>query len=240
MPGRRFVHDSGFVHALNAEGYRSDNFADRGDYAVLTIGCSWAFGYCVEYEHTWSMQFCRELARLRGGAVVNWNLALPGVSNDYIARMVVTCVPVMAPDYVLIAFTHPARAEYWLDFDACLHYRPAIDEVLDRHAHHIHQHLTALRSESHDMWRLFSSFALIDAVLKVHRVPWMYTFACADGREPSIATWLGGPYLGVPFERCDLAADGKHPGKESHARMARRAVETWTRKDIGHSARNKV
>ena len=41
---RRFEHDSGFVHELNAEGYRSDDFHDRRDYAVLTIGCSWAFG----------------------------------------------------------------------------------------------------------------------------------------------------------------------------------------------------
>ena len=54
------------------------------------------------------MRFCRALAGVRGGAISNWNIALPGVSNDYIARMAVTCVPVLAPDFVLIAFTHPA------------------------------------------------------------------------------------------------------------------------------------
>jgi hypothetical protein len=220
----RFVHDSGFVHELNADGYRSDDFRRRGDYAVLTIGCSWAFGYCVEYERTWPVQFCRAIAGIRGGVITNWNVALPGVSNDYIARMAVTCVPLLAPDCVLIAFTHPARSEYWLAFDRSLHHRPAMDELVERDERDIHNHLLALQSESHDMWRLFSTFTLIDAVLRTHRVPWLYTFACVRS-EPPIARWLGGPYIGSPFERHDVALDGHHPGVESHACMARKTVE---------------
>jgi hypothetical protein len=224
LPDRKFVHDSGFVHDLNADGYRSDDLRDRRDYAVLTIGCSWAFGYCVEYERTWSMQFCQSVAGNWGGRIANWNVALPGVSNDYIARMAVTCVPALAPDLVLIAFTHPARAEYWLAYDQSLHHRPSMDEDLEPDARDVHRHLKALQSESHDMWRLFSNFTLIDALLKSHDVPWLYTFACVP-REPPIARWLGGPYIGSLFERQDVAADGSHPGVKAHAWMAQRTVE---------------
>ena len=98
-----------------------------------------------------------------------------------------------------------------------------MDEELEPDAHHIHEHLIALQSESHDMWRLFSNFTLIDAVMRVHRVPWLYTFACVRN-EPPIARWLGGPYIGL-FERRDIAVDGHHPGVESHACMARKTVE---------------
>jgi hypothetical protein len=222
----QFVHESGFVHELNAHGYRSDDFHRRGDYAVLTIGCSWAFGYCVDYERTWSVQFCRAIAGIRGEVVTNWNVALPGVSNDYIARMALTCVPLLAPDCVLISFTNPARSEYWLGFDRSLHHRPSMDEPLERDERAIHNHLLALQSESHDMWRLFATFTLIDAVLKSHRVPWLYTFACVHS-EPLIARWLSGPYIGSAFDRRDSAIDGHHPGAESHASIARKTVEMF-------------
>lgn len=109
---------------FNECGYRADTFREKEGTKVVSIGCSDVFGYCLPREQRFSDLFCQGVAEHTGQKAINWNLGLPGKSNDYIARNLLQAAEVLKPDIVLVCFTRIIRREWFNELGVCVDYIP--------------------------------------------------------------------------------------------------------------------
>jgi hypothetical protein len=236
-PEEGLTHPNGVHHSLNSHGFRSQEFSDRGQYHVLAVGCSYAFGWCLPQEHIWLEIFC-DLLSAPGKKVIRWNLSLPGASNDYIARTLMAVVPKLRPDLVLVSFSQPARTEYWLSYDEVLSIRPT--KVFPANWSPLQRRITkkfnSLQNEWNDQSRLYNTYRLVESFLGLSSIHWLYTFACVQ-QEPFIAAHLDRErFVGDIFRKVDLADDARHPGVESNRRLAHLTWEAFKKHKIAHTA----
>jgi hypothetical protein len=100
------------TYDFNSYGYRCPEFRTDADIRVLSVGCSYVLGLGLPARDIFHERLCRRIAAAASATICNWNLGAGGASNDLISRLVHLAVPYLAPDLVLVHFTHSGRRDY--------------------------------------------------------------------------------------------------------------------------------
>lgn len=233
----------GDVHyRFNRLGYRSGEFdqpAGELPLRVAVLGASEILGTGVPQDKTVSAVFAQRLGESLGRPAVDWNLGIAGSSPDYIARMLVSVLPVLKPDVVLISFPYHARREH-IDADGKVSYfntgraghRKLAERLLEPDKFALMQASMTLSSEYNDAFSLYKNYQVCEALCEKHRTMWLYTstrdvFFSEIEHLVDHARWVR-PGLGdlkASFENdpgAGLARDMQHPGVGPHREMASR------------------
>jgi hypothetical protein len=196
---------------FNEKGFRSDSFLADGDIKVISIGCSDVFGFLLDKSKRFSDVFCKKLSIQTGKKVVNWNLGLPGKSNDYINRMIACTKEKLNPTIVLVSFPRITRRE-WVDKNGVFYdYLPYHDNVTS-------PHFDFLSNYNQNILNFYLNYKSIEANLK--DVNFMFTFSLARSIHFDVLNVVDkNKYVGY-FECVDRASDDTHPGEISNYNLA--------------------
>jgi hypothetical protein len=103
------------TYNFNVFGFRGEEFLLQAKKRIYFSGCSYTFGMGLNYDETaaykFKMLYCQKLG-LFPSDVNLLNFAMPGASNDYIARTMISQCKKVKPDIAIVMFTHVERAEY--------------------------------------------------------------------------------------------------------------------------------
>jgi hypothetical protein len=97
-------------YTFNELGYRSHPFDTDTDFKIVVAGCSHTFGIGLDDSQTWPSRLESFMQDQYKGSKV-FNLACPGGSNDWIARVIACSYDVIKPDLVIACWTYPQRRE---------------------------------------------------------------------------------------------------------------------------------
>jgi hypothetical protein len=199
-------------------------------------------GTGIPHDKTFSAVFARLLGERLGRPAIDWNLGVGGSSADYIARTLVSALPVLRPDVVLMVFPHQARRELLGD-DGRIHYynreaggrRKLTERFLDPERFVLTQASMNLSSEFNDAMSLYKNYKVCEALCEQHAAMWLFS-ATRDAFMAQIAHlvdhahWVR-PGIGDLKSNAAgdagqaLARDMQHPGIGPHREMAERLLE---------------
>jgi hypothetical protein len=199
-------------YRFNRHGYRCPEFDIQADIRLVAIGCSYTFGLGLPQADLFHERFAQRLAEETSLSVVAWNLGLPGVSNDYIARLLYLAIPRLNPDVVLIHFTHLCRRDYATVQGEWFTYTPAWKPD-DAVCKTIFDHFQALSSPYDDELNFFRNYKGIEHLLTGRC--WLFSAIRPDEFRRLMPHLDRSRYVGG-LDQLDLARDGRHPGRESH------------------------
>lgn len=205
-------------YTYNRLGYRCPDFDTKVQTSILTVGCSHSFGIGVPQEATFGELFANRLGLELGRPVVNWNLSVPGASNDYIARILHQTVDILNPHLILIMFTHLARREYVTILDKRLHYNYSTARVVrEPGLRAAYKHLEGLSSEYDDQLNFFRNFRSISRLLDSR----LWYFMIRNRAEINEAVLpMGNDHEVLGFRFLDKARDELHFGPETHRHVS--------------------
>ena len=204
---------------FNEKGYRADSFSKRAGLRVLSIGCSDVFGYGIERGERFSDLFCEHFARRLGCEVANWNLGLPGKSNDYISRMVDCAQKILNPDIILVCFTRIIRREWFSPRGECC-------DHIYRHKNESSAHFEGLSSYNDNIINFYKNYRLVECCAMGK--PFYFTLSLntageAVGMNDILRITDQSRYVGY-FDLVDKA-DDSHPGRMSNRDLATRFIK---------------
>lgn len=227
-------------YRFNAHGYRCRDFDSagaEGAVSVVSLGASEVVGTGVPQDQTFSAVFARTLGERLGRPAMDWNLGAGGCGADYIARMLVSVLPVLRPDVVLLCFPHQARREH-IHADGRISFhnrdgagaRKVAERILDPEKFVLNRASMDLSSEYNDAVNLYKNYQVCEALCEKHRAMWLFCATresfleqithlvdAAHWVRPGIGdlkdAYTGGPETG-------LARDMQHPGIGPHREMA--------------------
>lgn len=228
-------------YRFNRHGYRCDEFdrATGGDapLSVAVLGASEILGTGVPQDQTVSSVFAQLLGERLHRPAIGWNLGIGGSSADYIARMLVSVLPVLKPDVVLMSFPYHARREH-IDADGKVSYfntgkagqRKLAERFLEPDKFALMQASMTLSSEYNDALSLYKNYQVCEALCEKHHTMWLFT-STRDVFFEQIAHlvdhehWIrpGLSDLKASFQDdpgAGLARDMQHPGIGPHREMA--------------------
>ena len=103
------ISDEAITYKWNNEGFRGDDLIET-DEGVLSLGCSITNGQGVPYKKIWPTLVSKELG------LNNWNLGIPGASNDACYAFASYWIPILKPKYVCMLGPNIYR-RYFVDID---------------------------------------------------------------------------------------------------------------------------
>lgn len=228
---RTFVTTDGFVHDLDKNGFRFTHSPGNAELRVLTIGCSFSFGYGLPYPQIASARIARLLEEGLGKLTADINLSVPGTSNDYIIRQLFEVAELMKPHVIFVAFTQPARREFWWREDKHYSIRPRAaekDEWSDRRRELQHD-LERIENQWNDLRRLYLAVRTCALIARSINAAFVYTYATFR-KTPPIQEWMSpSGFIGFVYPRIDLAGDSAHPGPRSNQLLALAVVSKLMR-----------
>jgi len=210
---------------FNEKGFRSDSFLVDGDIKVLSIGCSDVFGFQLDKSKRFSDVFCKKLSIQTKKKVINWNLGLPGKSNDYINRMITCTKEKLNPNIVIICFTRILRRE-WVDKNGVFF------DYLMYHENVTSPHFKFLSNYNQDILNFYLNYKSIEANLK--DVNFMFTLSLNSlGVKVGLYDVLNivdkNKYAGY-FEFVDRTTDNIHAGEISNYNLAENFFKKYNEK----------
>jgi hypothetical protein len=247
------------TYRFNRMGFRGEEFDPDAQRRIFMCGCSYTFGTGLDYEETAASRFKAHYCEALGvdpQAVNLLNFAMPGASNDYIVRTLLSQCRHVRPDVVVAIFTHIDRAEHidehmlgervwtvapWWIREISEELKPPDGDGADR--------IEAMREASVGYFYYFTESNGAAAFL---RNLLLLQFYCEASRIPYVFHW-------IEFERlteldrhfaladmmrlvdlrhflnytdagryyCDRAADRAHPGPEANANIADALFATY-------------
>lgn len=234
-PHPRYGADSVF-YEFNSHGYRCAEFSARRELNVLSVGCSYTFGLGLPAEETYPALLCQAIEQRLGMSVANWNLGIPGCSNDFMSRALLAGLPALRPDFVLVMFTELSRREFitadMVRVNVFPHMRGRPQRKLDRE---ILKHHRALWTPYQDQENFYKNYKLIELLLDRAEVEWVFTSTDPSEIAPLLPLLDRTRYLGHSLEAIDTARDHLHRGPESQRRFVAHVVD-----DVTHRLRQAV
>lgn len=207
-------------YRFNSYGYRCGEFSERREINVVSIGCSYTFGLGLPVHETFPELICGEISKRFDRSVSNWNLGLPGHSNDFISRTLLAALPELRPDFVLIMFTEFSRREYITADERRInvfpHMRGKPATRMDRAVLKYHRKLW---TSGQDQENFYKNYQLAALLLDGAGIDWMFTMTGLEEVGPMLPLLDRGRFLGCSLEKVDLARDHLHPGRESQRRF---------------------
>lgn len=220
------------IYRINSYGYRCPEFEMRNQVQdnavhVVTIASSDAFGTGLPEDKTYPAVFQELLQNSLSRPVINWNVSMAGGSADYIARTLISALPILKPDIVLLTFPPGmARREYIGDNGRPFHCMPTHlvgwtdsrnwegKAVLKAHKQ--------LLSTYNNPLNLLKNYKVCEALCDQFRVMWLFSTFNVSVFEPMKhliqVDKLVPPGLGILTEKykedpgIGLARDWLHPG----------------------------
>lgn len=221
-------------YAFDALGYRATEFEPADGLRIIAIGCSYVFGIGLPAAALFHSHVCAWLSERLSRTATAWNLGLPGVSNDYIARMLHIAVPALDPHLVLVNFTHSDRREYVSVQGEIMPYCPGW-QPRDPVGRAVKAKLEDLASACDDDLNLYRNYKSVESLLSSRL--WLYSTIAHPLHRPSARELEWGCF--APFhdhldpvhyagtlQLIDRARDGSHPGPGSHLELAQ---SCWNR-----------
>jgi len=242
-----FLGPEDVVYRFNSLGYRCPEFnADRFEkkLTVVSIGASEVFGIGLPEDKVFAQVFADLLAEQFECNVVNWNLGLGGSCADYMSRVIVSALPVLKPDIVLLVFPFYGRREHIDDNGRIFYFNHRNAEynknrlknsLIDPLDATITQAQMALSSDHGDQINLYKNYQVCASLCEKYKVMWLFSafhIAFFSQLQHLIATpHLVGP--GLEDLKCNyqvdpglrLARDMQHPGIGPHKEMAENLFE---------------
>lgn len=191
----------------NNYGFRCEDMSEKKDneFVVLTTGDSTTYGCGLPIECRYSDIICNELQLNEDKIIKNYNIALPGHSNDYIVRSLYKGINTFKPDLVLFLYTYRNRFEHYENNDV----KQITTDVVNKE-------FFALTTEDHMMYSSFKNFAFIDLLFNVVDIPYYY-----GSLDPKIQTAISiHPNFIGKFNLDQEAFDNEHPGSNKHKEIA--------------------
>jgi hypothetical protein len=214
FPGAVTPWDHEISYQFNQHGYRCDEFDDRKDINVLSIGCSYVFGVGIPAHRRFSRIFCDLLAEHTGKEVADWNMGWPGASIGYVARIAALVIPLLRPSVLIINFPAMARREFF-DVEGKEYKHLPGGDPMSLRAKSLYRTHMDLSSACEDIAQFFLKYKLIEGLAKLHQVQWVYSIANRmDDLEKyaAIKKHCTTGALVKSMEKLDVARDGSHPG----------------------------
>lgn len=159
---------------FNEKGYRSDSFLKKGHLNILSIGCSDVFGLGLNKEERFSDLFCRYLKDKTSKEINNFNLGLPGKSNDYISRNIISTFNMLKPNIVIICFTRIIRREFFDKDGKCIDFLPNHDNFKNIF---IYESFNLLSNKNNDLINFYKNYKLIYEFLKSKKTIMFFTLS---------------------------------------------------------------
>ena len=148
-------------YTFNELGFRGDSIKKKG-LKIMSVGCGHTEGIDVNDRETWSHYLTRMLP--------------VGVSNDYIARTILTWTEYLNPAVVLIMYTYPAKREIYTSNGGLIPYHPIpwgyLSEELD--GRKIWSNIVSCTSKEDDHINWFKNHLLISNYLKSKNIPFIW------------------------------------------------------------------
>jgi hypothetical protein len=222
--GNRQIPAESVDYRFNSYGYRGPEFdREPGERLVAFLGDSNTLGVGTPWESVWTTVVTGYLAERCGVPVRQCNLAWGGTGSDYVAMMVHQCVDVLRPDAVFVLWSYVARATW---FETARRQRLFTPEAPAKDAQ-AHEAYLRLATDAQGFFNYVRNFSLVDQRLANMRVPFFW--GNIEGfSDQLLASYLPMDGFAGRWERLDLARDGGHAGRESHAAFAAlviRAIE---------------
>lgn len=228
--------DCRIKYRLNSRGYRCDEFDKPHDISVVTLGCSFSFGWGIEKEETFAHLFSKRLEEHTGLRVANWNLSLPGRSNDYISRMTLIAQRILKPDFLLASFSFMDRREYFHKELGNFNYVPHLMQRIEQYHPEfakIGKDIYNVQHYKEDHLNFYKNYKLTEMTCKLNDIKFFYTKTSENwhsvasiennnttldvGRKPLIGT---DPLTFIGYWPALDATTDQHPGPKSNQMIA--------------------
>ena len=216
-------NETDIVYEFNSHGYRGTEFTQRSELNILVIGCSYTFGTGLPYHDVYHQILANRLDETTGKKTTVWNLALPGVSNDFIARTLQHCLYSLNPDILVINFTFLPRREYFSEENKRYDYIPQVVPEWFPPFLDTWQRFNALISTHEDRANFIRNYNLVSGVLRDRK--WIVVASHEAVIETlsdikSLGNYAGCPHIKGNELPSQFARDLLHPGKQMNIDLA--------------------
>jgi hypothetical protein len=228
------------VYNFNTHGYRCPEFAsaDPNAISVVSIGASEVLGTGLPEDKTFPHVFTKLLEQELGVPVINWNLGIGGSSADYVARILVSALPVLKPDVVLLVFPFYGRREHINDDSRVFYYNrqdtgvknQLKERILSPETFVLNQANMTLSSEYNDQVNFYKNYQVCESLCEKYGAMWLFSALRASFFEQIMhlvkTDHLISPGLGELKEKYKqdvktcVARDFGHPGINPNKEMA--------------------
>ena len=103
------------IYIFNKHGFRGEEYDPEAEKRIFFSGCSYTFGTGLNHEETaaykFKMIYCDKFD-IDPAKVNLLNFAMPGASNDYIVRTMISQCQKVKPDVAVVLFSHVERVEH--------------------------------------------------------------------------------------------------------------------------------
>jgi hypothetical protein len=232
------------TYRINSLGYRCPEFAtpkSEAGLTLITLGASEVFGCGVPEEKVFGALLARKLESTLGKPITHWNLGKNGASSDYMSRVLISALPVLKPDIVVLIFPHASRREHIHDTGRSFNFCPVHDkrarllkglpvghrDPLNAEIWKAHDCLSGTDS---DAINLYTNYQVCASLCRAAQAMWLFSSMRTTHLQP-IANlvhsdhWVK-PGLGELAAACKegdgmrLARDMAHPGMGPHRDFA--------------------
>jgi hypothetical protein len=229
------------IYQLNHRGYRCPEFSlrDRSHNTVnvVSLGCSVTFGTGLPEDKTYPAVFTRLLQNYLGVPVINWNLGVGGASADLLSRNLISAIPVLKPDLILLTFPPTmARREYISENGRFFPCQPRkltnnlLTNITDPELAAVYEANNKLLSRYNNSLNLFKNYKVCESLCDKAEIMWLFAgcklslfdeikhLICAEklldySPYPLAEKYRENPEIG-------LARDMKHPGIQPTQELA--------------------
>lgn len=218
---------SSLLHKVNSKNYRADEFEGPG---VVSIGCSDVYGIGIDQN---GERFSGIVAHKLG--VRDYNLGMPGKSNDYIARMAFASARNLDSVLTLVVFTDTSRREYCLslkdetsvlDHQNYLWREKQFRNRLRLEFEESAECLYKISNNTMDMVNFLNNYFLVEHALRGKK--WLFSINDRKFNTlhlKNLESFIDKRrYVGC-FEFVDKAFDENHPGLRSHSLLAEKFLQ---------------
>ena len=224
-----------FPGPRNQQGYRGDEFDDRGDFNIAFLGCSWVEGHGLPRGEIFSDIVRDQLTQFTGRSVRCWNLGVSGAGMDYCVRMAPCVLEALKPDLVVLVVSGANRREFFGSNGQRINCtsdkvggarRDGLDDE------YCEAMKTVAGCEPENAAYLLRQLRCIEALFAAAKTPWLYTWAgWWLAHQPMTVLEEAGmlpedTLLGEPFAVLDTASETNlHPGPWSNQVFADRVMD---------------
>lgn len=206
-----------FKYKLNSKGYRCPefDFKNKYDIKIVSLGCSWAFGYGLPQEMIYSEILCEKIKKHTKSSVVNYNLSVPCAGNQFITRIASVVSKILKPDFIFVNFSFIKRKEY---LDENGKYWFYFSKAQKNNNEDSLKKLLYISNDYDDLLKYYMCIDHVSCICGSKNIK--YFWSCVDDlSQNDCGSWDKKNFVGV-FKKYDLARDNLHPGKASHKKMA--------------------
>jgi hypothetical protein len=174
------------IYQFNSHGYRCPEFSlrDRGSNRAINVvylGASVTLGTGLAEDKTYPSIFARILQNYLGIPVINWNLGVGGASADLMSRTLLSALPVLKPDLVILTFPPTmARREYISEDGRYFACQPRnltnnlLTNIADPELANVYKSHRKLLSSYNDLLNFYKNYQVCESLCDRAEIMWLF------------------------------------------------------------------